>query len=822
MSRAFLSHSSFDGDFVENVFSQLGPGKCVYDKETFKKNSDLALQINDGIEECDVYVLFLSEAAIKSDWVNSEIDLALELRTRWKIKKFLIFQLDDTNWSTLPTWMGRYLVSCPPSPHHVALRLLDELRPVSNEDESCYGRSEDERKIIDELTECKVPPSYLYFSGPVGIGRRTLANAVYKAYYPHLNKNKILIKVGFGDGILEIYRKALAYSANWRARDLKLETDRVASLNDNDRTKELARLLYEISTSFHQVVVIDLGTIALTEEGKPQSWFSKLARYLAPGVYPYILFLSNRFLNGTDLENGLFFGVEPLDDKWSIHLFRVLIKRHDIKLPSREEQDLIENSIVGHPGLITVVANYLRRNPRYKPNKTHNNIVKLINQEVQRILEDFIDGNIEREKAVAFISESHILSYEEIVLVSKGWPEFEDSTEALIDAGLLVNNGVDYTLASYIQRYASGLASLHRSALAEARKELLLAFDKITEETFVSVQLLDARIVEHIIDGAPISSYLSNLIMPSQQLKAAKRKYDAQDYETSLPLAKEAYQQSEKLSQDGKREAWRLIGLSAVRGGNEQSFDLFLREYNNIQKSPRTDAVYYFGNGFRERMRGNLREALKWFKKIQQDRYADSHVYRELAYIYAFERNFEEAYSCVKTAHNLALGNPYILDVFAMVLIERYRVERRHELIADIDDCLDELKRADDLERTSFYFSRSKMRDVIVNNDIASLNELFLNRKKLPISAKVALLSMLSLKGKDMQYREFHSELAKSIRDEKNPLAKIEIARVEFEHLVVKQQFADAEKILLEYGEKFTEMCSQDLARQLPQVRRTK
>ncbi|WP_143133234.1 hypothetical protein [Pseudoduganella namucuonensis] len=129
---------------------------------------------------------------------------------------------------------------------------------------------------------------------------------------------------------------------------------------------------------------------------------------------------------------------------------------------------------------------------------------------------------------------------------------------------------------------------------------------------------------------------------------------------------------------------------------------------------------------------------------------------------------------------------------------------------------MDELESADAREGTNFYFARSRMRDVIINNDIISLNELFANRKNLPISAKVALLGMLSLKDKDFQYDELHSELVKSTRDRKNPLAKIEIARIDFEHLIIKQQFSEAAKILNVHRENFTEVCCEQLARQLP------
>ncbi len=816
MSKVFLSHSSFDKDFVEKVYEELGAGRCVYDIKTFEKNGDLPTQILEGIEDCQIYALFLSASSISSNWVNGELDLALELRTKWKIRKFLVFQLDDTKWNVLPAWLGRYLVSCPPSPKHVALRLLNEINDSTNTQFECHGRSEDERKIVDSLSELENGVSYLYLSGPNGIGRRTLASKVYQSYYPQISTHKIEIAVAQVDDVFDIYRRALAYSANWRANEYKIELDRYIALSPLLRTRELAKLLKEISTSFNQVVVINLGTAALTEEGKPQSWFANLTKYLEPADYPYVWFVSQRFLNGHSLTNGLFLTIEPLEEKWSTFLFRILIKKHGISIPSKDEQSRIETSISGHPGLITLVANYLKRNPQYKPNRTHNNIVKLINEQVQLILNDVVDGSLDREMAVALYSETNILSYGEIQNILNDWPAFEDATEALLDAGLLIRAGSDYSLVSYIQRVAENLANKHRAALAPFRKSLLEEFDKIEDKSYLSIQLLDARIVAHILDGTPISGYLSNLVMPSQQIRAAKRRYDAQDYNSSLRLAKDAYMQSEKLSENGKREAWRLIGLSSVRSGNEDSFKYFTKEYLNIKKSPQSDAIYNFGNGLKERLKGNLRSALEWYKRIRQDRYADSHVYRELAYIYAFERSFDEAYNCVTKAHDLAFGNPYVLDILAMILLERFKTERRGASVSEIDSCLDQLRTADEREGTSFYFAREKMREVIIENDLTSLQELFSTRKNLPIAVKLTLLSMLSLKGKDLQFNELHGEISKTLREKKFPLAKIELARVDFEHFCSRQQFDNARNILAENRLFFTQQCCDGLERQLP------
>lgn len=816
MSKIFLSHSTFDKEFVDQVFEILGAGRCVYDKVTFKKNSDLAIQIRDGLEGCEFYALFLSSSALKSNWVQAEMDLANELKTQWRVKKVFIFQLDSTSWTELPKWMGRYVVSCPPSPAHVALRLMDELQPTVEEDTGCLGRSDDEQFLISELSEADATPCFIYLSGPLGIGRRTLASSIYKTFYKDISQNKIKIELEAFDGYADIYRKALTYSANWRAGDYRHAVESYSTKPEKEQISELADLLKNITTAFGQVIIIDLGVVALTEEGKPQKWFVDLAKKLPTADYPYIWFLSQRFLGGFEIPNGIFYAVQPLESSWSSTLFTVLLKKYRILLPSKDEQKLIESSISGHPGLINFVASYLRRNPAYKPTRTHNNIVKLINEQVQSILKDFIGRDEEKEKAVAFYAESHILSYDEIVLISKSWPEFEASTESLLDTGLLIKQGSDYSLAGYVGRVASSFAKRHHENLAEYRRILLTAFDSVSEDSYISTQLLDARIVEHILDGSPISSYLTNLVMPSQQIKAAKRNYDARKYNASLSLAKLAFDQDGKLSKNGRREAWRLIGLSAIRAPSPVDFDFFCKEYEKLEKTPQVNSHYYFANGLKARVQGNLRDALKWYERIEKEKYADSHVYRELAYVYAFERSFEKALSCVRKAHDLAFGNPYILDILAMILIDRYRSERNASLTNDIERCLDDLKLADEREGTNFHYARSKIRDVVIHNDVSSLGELFSNRKSLPISAKVSLLAMLSAKGKNHQYDELHQEINGAMKKERNPLVQLETARIDFEHQIDGRNFSSAESILGNYRARLTDQCIRDMERQLP------
>lgn len=803
-NKAFLSHNSFDKDFVEPVFNILGSARAVYDKITFKKNCDLTAQIEDGLDNAEIYVLFLSQAALNSNWVKGEIDLAHELKTSWKIKKFLVFQLDNTRWAELPKWLSRYVVSCPPSPRHVALRILDELNDKKNLENDCIGRENDIKKISEAILENDTSPSFLYLSGPIGIGRRTLANAVYKMLYKEIADYKFTVSIRIDplDDLGSIYLELLGFSANWRTRDLIQATTDFSNLNEQEKVIKVANIIYEISVSFRQVIIFDIGVSALDDEGYPLPWLIQLINILPEADYPYLWFISQRFSSDTSSKNGIFYAVKPLTEDFSKYLFKLLLSKNQISFPSKSEKETIVNSITGHAGLITKVVNYLIYNPTYKPNKTHNNVIKLISSEVEKLLLDFLKNKEHIEKSVAIFGEAYVLSYEEISSISDEWKEFGEAVNSLIDAGFIITNADDYQLAPYLQNYANTLAKKHFDSLGKIRKILLEFYDNLDDETFIPIKLLNARVVEHIISNTKMDGLITNLVMPTQQLKAAKRKYDGQEYKISLRLATEAYEQNNKLSDDGILESWRLIGLSAIRENDTEKLDFFNIQYKKIKPSDKKDDIFNFVNGFRFRHQGNLRQALEWFLKIKSK---NSHVYRELAYIYAFEENYSEALSYIKKATDLTPLNSYILDIKAHILLEKYKNNKN--MYSEIENCLEELKNADEREETTFYYIRESAKDLIVNGNINSLLTAYNNREKLRIHSKTTLLKLLSIKQKETQFRELHNEINNIIHNTKNKLAEIELARIDIEHNAINGNTEDAKEILEKYRLKFPEGC---------------
>jgi TIR domain len=80
MSKIFISHSSADKPkLVRRLAEDLKyvGHEVWYDEWTIQAGESLAEKIDQGIQECDYFVIVLSEAALRSRWVRQELNAAV-------------------------------------------------------------------------------------------------------------------------------------------------------------------------------------------------------------------------------------------------------------------------------------------------------------------------------------------------------------------------------------------------------------------------------------------------------------------------------------------------------------------------------------------------------------------------------------------------------------------------------------------------------------------------------------------------------------------------------------------------------------------------
>src|ERR1700759_1173140 len=134
--QCFLSHSSKDkGPYVEIVAKKLPRSVLVYDAYTFEAGMPTIQEILKGLDVTDIFVLFLSNAALNSEWVKREIVEAKDRADAGAIKKIFPIIIDpDLKHDDLriPEWMrNEYNLRLVSRPGSAARRIEQRLRELS-------------------------------------------------------------------------------------------------------------------------------------------------------------------------------------------------------------------------------------------------------------------------------------------------------------------------------------------------------------------------------------------------------------------------------------------------------------------------------------------------------------------------------------------------------------------------------------------------------------------------------------------------------------------------------------------------------------------
>ena len=198
MLKAFLSHSSKQKDYVEIVADKLGKSNIIYDKWTFEEGNKTINEIFQGLSETEIFVLFISEEALESDWVKKEIGKAHSLLKGGNIKRLYPIIIDEKikfDDGRIPEWIQEnYNLRYVSKPIKASERIKQILKTLSwalypkNKELSqlFIGRTELIRKYEERIFDFDKPiPNTMITTGLSSIGRRKFSFHCLK------NSNKI-------------------------------------------------------------------------------------------------------------------------------------------------------------------------------------------------------------------------------------------------------------------------------------------------------------------------------------------------------------------------------------------------------------------------------------------------------------------------------------------------------------------------------------------------------------------------------------------------------------------------------------------------------
>lgn len=375
MSKVFLSHSSFDKDFVRPIADLFGKDRCVFDEVTFESAMKNIDEIFQSMDNTDIFVYFISDNSLNSDWVKIELNLAqeklyssakrleqifpiiIDSKIKYsdnRIADFIKKGFNSYNLRHIKNYKLAYkkIVS-----QQISIQMSRDSK-FEEKVNLFYGRDSEIKKFKDRYDDSlRNPMKCLVISGIEGIGRRSFiqealrsAKIIKQYYFPStisLNKNEtiddLIIKIsdlGFGD-----------YSIEDIASITLLET----------KIDLLSELLLEVQKYNEHIIIYD-NMCLIDIDQNVKFWFEKALKKIKNEIV--ISIATNVVLDYMRYrKNDDFFFLELLELQKSecAGLLRAYSDLEEI-LFEREDISFLQGSLTGYPPQVIYCVNLAKTN----------------------------------------------------------------------------------------------------------------------------------------------------------------------------------------------------------------------------------------------------------------------------------------------------------------------------------------------------------------------------------------------------------------------------------------------------------------------------
>src|SRR6266436_3921115 len=109
MPRIFLSHSSKDRQLADDLAELF---RLHYVETWYSKRDILAgpweSEIYQGLDQCDSFLVILSDDALRSEWVRKEVELALQDPRYFERGRIVPVLVRPCDWRTLHARLDRF------------------------------------------------------------------------------------------------------------------------------------------------------------------------------------------------------------------------------------------------------------------------------------------------------------------------------------------------------------------------------------------------------------------------------------------------------------------------------------------------------------------------------------------------------------------------------------------------------------------------------------------------------------------------------------------------------------------------------------------
>jgi len=681
MITAFLSHSSVDKKrYVEFVAQKLGGAYCVYDAYTFEEGMQPIEEILKGLDTSQIFVVFLSEAALDSEWVRFEL---LQAHTRLQeglLERIFPIIIDRTILHSdprIPQWMkDQYNLKYVSRPVVAARRIRQRQKEISwrrhpklaARDGLFVGRNE-LIKVLEERFDDfgRSLPNCIIASGLPRVGRsKLLRNTLVKGNIVSPSYEYPTIVMHREDSIEDLLLKL--YDLGFSDRQYP---SGLMELSVEERVEIAIAIVRDIQDVKETVLIHDEGCLVRYDR-TIQPWFDRICRETSGSKITFLL--ASRYRPSPEnIRNADYvyaIEVPELSFPERSGMLKRLLELEGVAL-SLEEFSHFANLQFGLPDQVTFTCDLIKDKGPQEARRFSNQITEYNSDKASVILAKY-SGQQEKLDFLFMLSEFEFISFSFLYSLVE-----EDVYQPLVDE-LIASAVCDYVgvekefirLNDVIRDYVRRGRIEIPPSLKEKLKLHLESFlaEPATEDRDISDVTYSIRQAIKLGKTAP-----EQYLIPSHFLNSMKELYQERGHlDRVIELADKLLEKPHLLEVTVAADIRYYLCLSLARKRNRR----LLTEVQAIN-GPEHDFLL----GFYYRLMGRAEEAIDRLSRCLRDRVVSARAKRELVQVYLSIEDFDSAASLARANYEEYRNNAFHVQAYFESLVNARKPGEHRELL---------------------------------------------------------------------------------------------------------------------------------------------
>ena len=686
MIKCFLSHSSKDKEhYVRIVAENLRQSATIFDEVTFEKGMQNIEEIHEALDETSLFVIFLSNHSLDSDWVKEELVYAKNRLDKQQLDRIYPIIIDENiryDDVRIPDWMRHdlniQLINSPKiSARKINSRLVEltwKFHPRLKERQEIFvGRNDLIQQVEERMNDfSRQYPIAIIASGLPYIGRKSFLH--YASKKSGLIKGAyqfIYISLDHQESIEDILVKI----ADTGVFTLTKEHKKMIYVGSMEDKISLAKEIFLTISNEQEKVLIEDHGVLVQRNGEIVDWFKEVLESLK--TEKLICCIATQFRPNPSLNRTfpLTFSVavKELEKPDRSGLLKRYAEFQGIDL-CREDLQFFSDILTGYPQQVFFAIDQIKEQGIFKA-KGNSHQIQQFASDKAKIVFDLYKNNEEIQEFILLLAKFEFISYEVLFNIVEE-NKYIKILENLITNSICEHVGkaseyirINEVLRDYISRNRFELSHEFSLAIKSYASDFVVNYQ---DDRFdISGYLLSAK--EILLNGGEIPA---ELILPSVFIRAIKKLYDEdRNYEEAISLSSKVLV-NEKTLHENTVNYIRFLKCQAL--ARVRKSDDFFVEVNKLSDKGEQE----FLKGFFFRLQGKSGQAESHLNiALAKKKYNDPKVIGELIRIYMQNEDYGKAYSYARENYYNRPGNIINAnDYFTCTLMQDDEKKNRQSL----------------------------------------------------------------------------------------------------------------------------------------------